>query len=103
MLVTSNENDTPYVKKNDAKDANLLRKSAHNNLFALANSAMLKVDIIGYKTAWWKIMFRVVEIVIPVCLAGWGFLAIFTALRKKEEEIEMTIGDKKFKGKVTEE
>ena len=25
------------------------------------------------------------EIVIPVCLAGWGFLAIFTALREKEK------------------
>ena len=85
MLVTSNENDTPYVKKSEAKDAHLLRRSAHNNLFALANSAMLKVDIIGYKTAWWKIMFRVVEIVIPAALAGWGFLAIFTALREKEK------------------
>ena len=105
MLATSNEYDTPYVKKNDAKDANLLRNSAHNNLFALANSAMLKVDIIGYKTAWWKIMFRVIEVAIPLALAGWGFAVIFTALRKKEEaqEIEMTIGDKKFKGKVTEE
>ena len=85
MLITSGANDTPYVSKTNAKDVNLLRKSAHNNLFALANSAMLKVDIIGYKTAWWKIMFRVVEIAIPVCLAGWGFAVIFISLRKKED------------------
>ena len=85
MLTTSNKYSTPYVKATNAKDANLLRKSAHNNLFALANSCALKVDIIGYKTAGWKIAVRVVEVVIPVCLVAWGFFAIFTALRKKEK------------------
>ena len=84
-LQTSGKFSTPYVKADNVKDANLVRKSAHNNLYALANSCALKVDIIGYKTAWWKTLFRVMEIAIPVCLAGWGFAAIFTSLRKKEE------------------
>lgn len=86
-LQTSGVYDTPYVKKNEAKDVNLLRQAAHNNLYALANSAMLKVDIIGYKTVWWKTAFRVIEIAIPVCLVGWGFAVIFTALRKKEDPV----------------
>ena len=84
-LQTSNKYSTPYVKADNAKDAHLLRRSAHNNLYALANSCALKVDIIGYKTAWWKTMIRVIEIAIPVCLAAWGFAVIFTSLRKKEE------------------
>ena len=86
-LQTSGKYSTPYVKATNAKDAQLVRKSAHNNLFALANSCALKVDIIGYKTAWWKNAFRAVEIAIPCCLAVWGFFAIFTALRKKEEAV----------------
>ena len=84
-LQTSGKYSTPYVKADNIKDANLVRRSAHNNLFALANSAALKVDIIGYKTAWWKLTFRAVEIAVPCCLAVWGFFAIFTALRKKEK------------------
>ena len=86
-LQTSNKYSTPYVKVDNVKDANLVRRSAHNNLFALANSAALKVDIIGYKTAKWKVAFRAAEIAIPCCLAVWGFFAIFTALRKKEKVV----------------
>jgi beta-glucosidase len=84
-LQTSGRYSTPYVKATNAKDANLVRRSAHNNLFALANSCALKVDVIRYELAWWKVLFRVVEIAIPVALAGWGFAVIFTALRKKEK------------------
>ena len=86
-LQTSGKYSTPYVKASDVKDANLVRRSAHNNLYALANSCALKVDIIGYKTAWWKNLFRGVEIGLPIALAAWGFVAIFTALRKKEEKV----------------
>ena len=102
-LQTSGRYSTPYIKASDIKDVNLVRRSAHNNLFALANSCALKVDVIRYEMAWWKVLFRVVEIAIPVALAGWRFFAIFTALRKKDTAVEMSIGDKKYKGKVTEE
>ena len=85
-LITSGKYSTPYVSASNAKDVNLIRRSAHNNLFALANSCAFKVDIIGYKKAAWKVAFRVAEIVIPVCLAAWGFFVIFTALRKKDDE-----------------
>ena len=87
-LITSNKYSTPFVKATNAKDVNLLRKAAHNTLYALANSCALKVDILRYDIAWWKIAFRAVEIGIPCCLAVWGFFAIFTALRKKEEVAE---------------
>ena len=84
-LQTSGRYGTGYVKATDIKDANLVRNSAHNNLFALANSCALKVDIIGYKTAWWKMLIRAIEIAVPVACVGWGFLVIFTSLRKKEK------------------
>ena len=87
-LITSNKYSTPFVKATNAKDVNLLRKAAHNTLYALANSCALKIDILRYDIAWWKIAFRAVEIGIPCCLAVWGFFAIFTALRKKEEVAE---------------
>ena len=86
-LPTSGKYSTPYVKADNVKDANLLRRSAHNNLYALANSCALKVDIIGYKAAWWKNLFRGVEIGLPIALAAWGFVVIFTALRKKEDPV----------------
>ena len=90
-LQTNGRYSTPYVKASNAKDANLVRRSAHNNLFALANSAALKVDIIRYDMAWWKITFRAVEIAIPVALVGWGFLVIFTSLRKKEGSLKSKV------------
>ena len=69
----------------DAKDVSLLRFSAHNNLYALVNSCAMKADIIGYKPAIWRIVLVGLDVAIGVGLAAWGFFAIFTALRKKEE------------------
>ena len=83
-LITSNKYDTPYVSPDDIKDANLIRNSAHNNLYAIANSCALKVAILGYKTAGWKVALYVADGVIPAGLVTWGFFAIFTALRRKE-------------------
>ena len=54
-LTTSKKYGTAYVTATDPKDANLLRKSAHNNLFAIANSNAMKVAIAGYKTAKWRV------------------------------------------------
>ena len=68
----------------DAKDVTLLRFSAHNNLYALVNSNAMKADILYYKPPIWKIALFVGDGVIGAGLAAWGFLAIFTALRKKE-------------------
>ena len=73
------------ISASDIKDVSLLRKSAHNNLYAIANSCALKVDVLYYKPALWRIALWSVDGAIAGVLVIWGFFAIFTALRKKEE------------------
>ena len=84
-LQTSGKYNTPSISFDNAKDVSLLRRSAHNNLYAIANSNMMKADIIGYKPASWKVAVYVTDGVIGGGLATWGFFAIFTSLRRKEE------------------
>ena len=85
MLQKSNVYGTPFVTATNAKDANLLRRSAHNNLFALVNSNAMKVDVLGYKPPVWRILLYTGFGVISGALAVWGFFVIFTALRKKDD------------------
>ena len=84
-LTTDKKYGTPVVSPDDPKDTNLLRKSAHNNLYAIVNSNAMKADILYYKPAIWRIALGVGTGVICAGLAGWGFAVIFTSLRKKEE------------------
>lgn len=84
-LTTDKKYGTPVVSATDPKDVNLLRKAAHNNLFAIVNSNAMKADIIGYKPAIWRIALTAGTWSVVGVIAVWGFFAIFTALRKKEE------------------
>ena len=83
MLQTTDIYDTPYVSKNNATDVMMLRRSAHNNLYAIVNSSAMDVTILGYHMATWRVILIVVDCVVGASLATWGFFAIFTALRKK--------------------
>ena len=83
-LRTDRRNGDP-VSPTNAKDANLVRRSAHNNLFAVVNSCAMKAHILGYKLSYWRIVLYAATGGIAGGLAIWGFFAIFTALRKKEE------------------
>ena len=85
MLQTNGAYNTPYISFDNAKDVSLLRRAAHNNLFAIANSNMMRADIDHYEPAAWKVAIYVVDGCVGGGLAIWGFFAIFTALRKKEE------------------
>ena len=85
MLQTSGVYNTPYISFDNAKDVSLLRRAAHNNLFAIANSNMMRADIDHYEPAAWKVAVYVIDGCVGGGLAIWGFFAIFTALRKKEE------------------
>ena len=73
------------VSPSNAKDVALLRRSAHNNLYAIVNSCAMGVEILGYKPAVWRVLLNVGTWVIVGGIAVWGFLAVFTALRKKDE------------------
>ena len=84
-LQTSGKYNTPAISFDNAKDVSLLRRSAHNNLYAIVNSNMMRADIVGYKPAAWKVALYVADGALGGGLATWGFFAIFTSLRRKEE------------------
>ena len=84
-LQTNGNYNTPYISFDNAKDVSLLRRSAHNNLYAIANSNMMRADIDHYEPAAWKVAIFIGDGVIGAGLATWGFFAIFTSLRRKEE------------------
>ena len=95
-LITSNKYSTAYVKADNPKDVNLLRKAAHNNLYAIANSCAMKVAVAGYEMANWRKVLIGVEIAVPLALGGWGVAAILTAVLKKkpgEDEVAATEED----------
>ena len=94
-LQTSSVYNTPYISFSDAKDVSLLRRSAHNNLFAIANSNIMKGEITGYKLATWKVLFYVAEGGIIGIIVLWGAAVILTSLLIKPK-------DKKKKGKAVE-
>lgn len=75
------------VSPDNAKDVALLRRSAHNNLYAIVNSCAMGVEILGYKPAVWRVLLNAGTWVIVGGIAVWGFLAIFTALRKKDDVV----------------
>ena len=85
-LQTSRKYRTDPVSPKNAKDAHLLRRAAHNNLYALVNSNG-RVDVLGYKVAGWRIGLYIGTGVVAGALVVWGFFAIFTALRKKEKVV----------------
>ncbi|MDD6302931.1 MAG: glycoside hydrolase family 3 N-terminal domain-containing protein [Bacillales bacterium] len=87
-LTTSGKFGTPYVSANNAKDVALLRRTAHNNLYALVNSNAMKADILGYKEAKWKVALKAVTISLSAAVVVWGATVITLALRKKETVAE---------------
>ncbi len=74
---------TPYVTETDPKDTNMLRRTAHNNCYALVNSNAMKANILGYKPALWRVGLTAGTVSLAVLDAGWGAAVIFLALRKK--------------------
>ena len=69
-----------------AQDVTILRQAAKNILYAVANSNSIQIDIVGYSTEWWKTLTIVVDVVVPVGLAVWGFFAIRKLLKNKSKE-----------------
>ena len=74
------------VSFSDAKDVSYLRRAAHNLCFSLANSNIMRAEILGYKLAWWKVMIYTIDGVVPACLVIWGGLVIFFTLRGSKKK-----------------
>ena len=70
---------------NSAEDVNVLRRAAHNELYALVNSNAMTLDIKGYKLPIWEEVLFIVDGVIVVAIIAWGIWAIVSALRKEKK------------------
>ncbi|MBQ6731036.1 MAG: glycoside hydrolase family 3 protein [Bacilli bacterium] len=65
---------------NEDEDCFVLRRAAHNTLYALANSNAVNQKIIGYKLPLWRELVYIGEGVIGAGFLVWGFCVIFAAL-----------------------
>lgn len=70
--------------ESNPEDMYVLRKAAHNILYAVANSNSLNAEVIGYKMEAWLVALIVVDCAAVVGIAVWGFFAVRGALRKQE-------------------
>ena len=71
--------------ENSAQDLTIVRQAAKNILYVVANSNSMNVDIVGYNMEWWMTVLIVVDCVVPVGLAVWGFFVIRKALGKNKK------------------
>jgi hypothetical protein len=71
-----------------AADMNVLRRAAHNSLYAIVNSNAMRLDIKGYKLPTWEIILFVVDGCVGGAWLIWGAWAILTSLKDKEETAE---------------
>ena len=46
----------------------------------------MNVDIVGYSLEWWITALIAVDVVVPVCLIGWGVLLFVRARRQVQKE-----------------
>lgn len=77
----------PELYWNDVDDASIedvyiLRQSAKNILYTVANSNSMNVDIVGYSLEWWIAALIVVDVVAVLALGFWGFFSIRKSLRQ---------------------
>lgn len=70
----------------DATDMTVLRTAAKNIIFAVANSNITNVDVVGYRLPVWQELLLIVDGVILLGFATWGTLAIIKV--KKKEKLQ---------------
>ena len=77
------------ISATDPKAVEMLRRSAHGNLYAIVNSCAMGVEIIGYKPAVWRVVMTAGTWSIVGAIIVWGGAMIATSLlvkgKKKEE------------------
>lgn len=67
-------------------DVTVLRKATKGILYSYVNSNAMNGEVIGYRMANWQIIAIVIECIICMGLAAWGFMVIRNA--KKDENIQ---------------
>jgi beta-glucosidase len=64
------------ASESNAQDVAILRQSAKNILYVVANSNSVNVEISGYSMEWWMVMIICLDCAVPVGVGVWGFFAI---------------------------
>lgn len=62
--------------QNNQQDMAILRQASKNILYTVANSNSVNAEIIGYRVEWWITATIVLDCVVAVGIAVWGFFAI---------------------------
>lgn len=66
-----------WCDTSDIADLIVLRNAAKNVLYTVANSNAMNYDITGYAMPSWEVALIVIDCLVPVLLAVWGFLAVW--------------------------
>jgi beta-glucosidase len=73
------------ASESNPQDVAILRQSAKNILYTVANSNSVNVTITGYTMEWWMATLIAVDVIVPVGLAVWGFFVIRSYIKKGKE------------------
>ncbi|MBR1813120.1 MAG: glycoside hydrolase family 3 C-terminal domain-containing protein [Lachnospiraceae bacterium] len=77
LILTSTEPERwTDASATNKEDVYVLRKAAHNILYAVANSNSVNIDIIGYKMEIWMILVIVFDCIVVAVLGIWGSFAV---------------------------
>lgn len=71
---------------NSEEDKEVLKQCAKDVLYTVLNSNAMNGEVIGYKIPTWMVYLYVIDGVMSLLMAGWGFLAIYTAKKKIQSE-----------------
>lgn len=70
-----------WVDESSVSDVIVLRKCIKNILYAVVNSNAMNGVVIGYKLPYWVICVIIIDAVVVVAIAVWGFFVIHRALK----------------------
>ena len=71
-----------WYDASDPSDSYVLQRCARNVIYAFTNSNAMNGKVIGYRLPVWQIVMIVIDCVIVVGIAVWGFFVVRAALKK---------------------
>lgn len=66
-------------------DAVVLRQAAKNVIYSLVNSNAMNGEVVGYKTATWRIAMYGIDVALVVILVGWGAALVVSGKKNKAQ------------------
>lgn len=67
-------------------DAVVLRQAAKNVLYSFVNSNAMNGEVVGYKTATWRIVMYAADVAVVVIVAAWGAALALSGKKKKQTD-----------------